>query len=46
MTDSIDDHELRMSKPAQHSRYGKCSHCGMYSNNYGKCPFCDKGTVR
>jgi hypothetical protein len=46
MTDSIDNNDLHMQKPNTPSKYGRCSHCGMYSMNMGMCPFCGKGEVR
>ena len=46
MTDSIDDNQIRMHKPIRESRYGQCDYCGMFNNNYGKCPVCGKGVVR
>lgn len=46
MSDSMDDHQLHMSKPERPSKYGQCDHCGMAGGNPGKCPFCEKGEVR
>jgi hypothetical protein len=46
MTDSVDDNQIHMQKPNTPSKYGRCSHCGMYSMNMGVCPFCGKGEVR
>ncbi len=44
--DEIDVSQERDFKSRKPGLMKKCSHCGMYSQTEGKCPFCGKGIIR